>query len=132
MQRKGLLMRTPVEAVLLRVFLAEEDRYEGQSLYKIIVETALKQRMAGATVLPGPNGFGISRSARTELNVDARQRGPIVIEIVDTEEKISQFLPVLGDMVQSGLLTLEKVRAIRYRRHDSLEPSTRFGQPTPE
>jgi uncharacterized protein len=115
-------MRQSVEAVLLRVFVGEEDRYQGRSLYQAIVATALERRMAGATVLPGPDGYGISRSVRTELNVDAGPRSPVVVEIVDSEDQIDRFLPVLNDMVESGLVTLEKVRAIRYRRPDSLEP----------
>ncbi len=122
-------MRASVEAVLLRVFVGEEDRYEGRSLYQAIVATALERRMAGATVLPGPDGFGISRSIRTELNVDAGPRSPMVVEIVDSEDQINRFLPVLNDMVESGLVTLEKVRAIRYRRPDSLEPHLDSGPP---
>ena len=121
--RKGGAMRTPVEAILLRIFVGEEDRYKGRSLYQTIVATALEQRMAGATALPGPDGFGFSRAFRTELNVDAGPHSPVVIEIVDTEEQISRFLPVLNDMLESGLVTLEKVRALRYRRPDSLDPS---------
>jgi uncharacterized protein len=116
-------MRTPVEAILLRIFVGEEDRYKGRSLYQAIVTTALERRMAGATVLPGPDGFGISRSFRTELNVDAGSRSPMVVEIVDTEDQINRFLPVLNEMVESGLVTLEKVRALRYRRPDSLDPT---------
>lgn len=123
-------MRRPVEAILLRVFVGEEDRYGGRSLYQAIVATALERRMAGATVLPGPDGFGISRSVRTELNVDAGPRSPMVVEIVDTEDEINRFLPVINDMIESGLVTMERVRAIRYRRRDSLEPPTESGPPT--
>lgn len=106
------------EAVLLRVFVGEEDRYRGQPLYEAIVALALERRMAGATVLPGPDGFGISRSLRTEINIDAGPRSPMVVEIVDTEERINRFLPALDDMMDSGLVTLEKVRAIRYPLND--------------
>ena len=116
-------MRVPVDAILLRVFVGEEDRYEGRSLYQAIVATALERRMAGATVLPGPDGFGVSRSVRTELNVDAGPHSPMVVEIVDTEARINDFLPVIDEMIESGLVTMEKVRAIRYRRPDSLDPS---------
>jgi uncharacterized protein len=120
-------MRAPVDAILLRVFVGEEDRYEGRSLYQAIVATALERRMAGATVLPGPDGFGVSRSVRTEVNVDAGPRSPIVVEIVDTEAQINDFLPVINEMIESGLVTMERVRAIRYRRPDSLDPSTERG-----
>ena len=74
-------------------------------------------KMAGATVLPSPEGFGRSRWVRSELIVDAGPRLPMVVEIVDSEENVDRFLPMLHEMVESGLVTLEKVRAIHYRRH---------------
>ena len=109
-------MKAMSEAMLLRVFVGEDDRYGGKSLYHAIVQKALEQNLAGATVLPGPDGFGRSRYVRSELCIDAGPRSPMVIEIVDDEAKINQFLPILSEMVESGLVTLEKVRAIRYRR----------------
>lgn len=111
-------MRTATNAVLLRVFVGEEDRYHGRSLYQEIVSRALEKRLAGATVLPAPEGFGRSRYVRTELNIDAGPHSPVVVEIVDREERIDDFLPLLHDMVESGLVTLEKIRAIRYPRQD--------------
>jgi uncharacterized protein len=107
------------EAVLLRVFLQEEDRYGRHALYKAIVARALEEKMAGATVLPGPLGFGRLRRVRSELNVDAGLGLPMVIELVDSAEQIDRFLPILNEMVDSGVVTLEKVRAIRYRRQDA-------------
>jgi uncharacterized protein len=107
------------EAVLLRVFVGEDDRYYGRALYQAIVAKALEEKMAGATVLPGPEGFGRSRYVRSELSVDAGPRLPMVVEIVDSAEQIDRFLPVLGEMVESGLVTLERVRAIHYRRRDA-------------
>jgi PII-like signaling protein len=107
-------MRPISDAVLLRVFVGEEDWYEDGPLYLAIVEKALERRMAGATVLPGPEGFGRSRYLRTELNIDAGRRLPMIVEIVDSEQQIDGFLLVLDEMVDSGLITLEKVRAIRY------------------
>ncbi len=109
-------MNAPTEAVLLRVFVAENDRFGGRPLYEAIVAKALERKMAGATVLPGPEGFGHSRSIRSEIEVDAGSRSPMVIEIVDAKERIDQFLPVLDEMVETGLVTLEMVRAIYYRR----------------
>jgi uncharacterized protein len=111
--RGGLALQAPVEAVLLRVFVGEDDRHGEVALYQAIVERALAMRMAGATVLPGPEGFGPSRHIRSELSVDAGPRQPMVVEIVDSEEHINRFLPVLDSMVESGLVTLEKVRVIR-------------------
>ena len=109
-------MRAQTNAVLLRVFVAEEDRYHGRSLYEAIVAKALEKPLAGATVVPAPEGFGRSRHIRTELNIDAGPHSPVVIEIVDREECINDFLVQLHDMVDSGLVTMEKVRAIRYPR----------------
>jgi len=117
-----LKMGTAVDAVLLRIFVGEEDRYHGQLLYEEIVAKALEQGMAGATVLPGPEGFGRSKRLRTEANVDAGPRLPVAIEIVDTQEAIDNFLPVVHDIVQSGLVTLGTVRAIHYQREGSTKP----------
>ena len=108
-------MRIPVEAVLLRIFVGADDHHGERALYEAIVERAREARMAGATVLPGPEGFGRSRHVRSELSVDAGPRQPMVVEIVDTEAQIDRFLPLLDGMITSGLVTLEKVRAIHYR-----------------
>lgn len=118
------------EATLLRIFVGEEDRFEGQPLYQAIVSRALAMQMAGATVFPGPIGYGQRRQVRSELNIDAGPRLPIVIEIVDTEQNIFRFLPVLDGMLDSGLVTLEKLRAIFYRHKPigQREPSS----PSPE
>lgn len=110
-------MSVPAEAVLLRIFVGEEDQYNGCPLYAAIVTKALEERMAGATVLPGLEGFGRSRYVRSELNVDAGPLLPMVVEIVNSENQIDRFLPVLHEMLGSGLVTLEKVKAIHYRRH---------------
>ena len=115
-------MGTVVDAVLLRIFVGEDDRYHGQFLYEVIVAKALEQGMAGATVLPAPEGFGPSKRLRTEANVDAGPRLPVAIEIVDTQEAIDNFLPVVHDIVQSGLVTLGTVRAIHYQREGSTKP----------
>ena len=112
-------MSALAEAVLLRVFLQEEDRYGRHALYKAIVGRALEEKMAGATVLLGPLGFGRLRRVRSELNVDALLGLPMVVELVDSAEQIDRFLPILNEMVDSGLVTLENVRAIRYRREDA-------------
>jgi uncharacterized protein len=108
-------MTAPIEAVLLRIFVSEADRFHGRPLYQSIVMKALERKMAGATVLPGPRGFGHAGRIRSELNVDASSRTPMIIEIVDSKEKIDQFLPVVDEMVETGLVTLELVRAIAYR-----------------
>jgi uncharacterized protein len=107
------------DATLLRIFVGENDRLHGRPLYHLLVEKARNMKMAGATVLPGPVGFGQSRTVRSELNIDAGAYLPIVIEIVDTEENIARFLPEIDGMIESGLVTLEKVRAVFYRRPEA-------------
>lgn len=114
-------MHSAIEAVLLRIFTGEEDRFAGRPLYQSIVMAALKRELEGATVLRGPNGFGVSRTIRSDLNIDAGPRDPTIVEIVDAEDHINRFLPVVNEMMESGLLTVEKVRAIRYRRPSSRE-----------
>jgi PII-like signaling protein len=103
------------DAVLLRIFVGEEDRFKGHLLYQAIVQRALATGLAGATVLPGPLGFGQRRLVRSELNIEAGPRMPLVVEIIDTEEKIDAFLPAIDGMIDSGLITLERVRAVFYR-----------------
>jgi len=107
-------MPESAEATLLRIFVAENDRLHGRLLYRALVEKAQEMKMAGATVLPAPVGFGQSRMVRHELNVDAGPYLPVVIEIVDTDENITRFLPAIDGMIDSGLVTLEKVRAVFY------------------
>jgi uncharacterized protein len=104
------------EATLLRIFVAENDRLHGHLLYSALVEKAQEMKMAGATVLPAPVGYGQSRIVRHELNVDAGPYLPVVIEIVDTEENITRFLSAINGMIDSGLVTLEKVKAVFYRK----------------
>lgn len=108
-------MEIPHESVLLRIFIGESDRCEGKPLHEAIVLKARELHLAGATVLRGPMGFGKSSRLHTNkilrLSVDL----PLVIEIVDSEEKINAFLPVLEPMMGGGMVTLEPVRVIHYR-----------------
>jgi PII-like signaling protein len=108
-------METPREAALLRIFLGESDRYEHRPLYEAIVLKARELHLAGATVLRGPMGFGKSSLLHTAKVLQLSMDLPLVIEIVDAEDKVQAFLPVLGAMMQGGLVTLEKVRVIEYR-----------------
>ena len=109
----------PEESVLLRIFISELDRYHGQPLYEALVLKARKVGLAGATVLRGPMGYGRSSRLHTAKILRLSEDLPLVIEIVDTEEKINAFLPVLDRMMTSGLVTLEKVQVLRY----GVEPS---------
>ncbi len=108
-------MHIPHEAVLLRVFLGESDRWHHQPLYEAIVLKAREMHLAGATVLRGPMGFGKSSRLHTVKILRLSLDLPLVIEIVDSEEKINEFLPVLDEMMKGGLVTLEKARVIDYR-----------------
>lgn len=108
-------MQIPTEAVLLRIFIGESDRWEHQPLYEAIVLKAREAHLAGATVLRGPMGFGKSSRLHTAKILRLSDDLPLVIEIVDSEEKVNSFLPVLDKMISGGLVTLEKVKVIQYR-----------------
>jgi PII-like signaling protein len=108
-------MNLPNEATLLRIFLGESDRWKHQPLYEAIVLKAREMHLAGATVLRGPMGFGKSSRLHTAKILRLSMDLPVVIEIVDAEEKIQSFLPALDEMMKGGLVTLEKVKVIHYR-----------------
>lgn len=108
-------MQIPHEAVLLRIFIGESDRWEHRPLYEAIVFKAREQHLAGATVLRGPMGFGKSSRLHTAKILRLSTDLPLVIEIVDSEEKINGFLPMLDPMLTGGLVTLEKVKVMEYR-----------------
>ena len=110
-------MQVPANAVLLRVFLGETDRHDHRPLYEAIVLKARETRLAGATVLRGPMGFGHSSRLHTAKILRLSEDLPIVIEIVDSREKIDAFLPVLDGMMGSGLVTLEDVQVLQYGRN---------------
>lgn len=107
-------MELPEDAVLLRIFLGENDRYGKRPLYEAIVLKARELHLAGATVLRGAMGFGQSSRLHTTKILRLSQDLPLVIEIVDAEEKIRGFLTVLEGLMGSGLVTLERVEVLRY------------------
>lgn len=118
-------MQIPEKAALLRIFIGEDDRDDGRPLYESIVLRAREAHLAGATVLRGPLGFGRSSVLHTAKILRLSQDLPMVIEIVDTEEKLQAFLPILRRLTQSCLITLEKVTVIRYGEDDSgLSPAS--------
>jgi uncharacterized protein len=108
-------MQIPTDAMLLRIFLGESDKWEHKPLYEAIVLAARKAQLAGATVLRGPMGFGKSSHLHTEKILRLSMDLPLAIEIVDSEEKINSFLPTLDKMIGGGLVTLEKVKVLHYR-----------------
>jgi len=108
-------MNLPTDSVLLRIFIGEADRHEGHPLHEAIVLKARELHLAGATVLRGAIGFGKSSRLHTNKILRLSADLPLVIEIVDSEEKIQAFLPMLDAMMGGGLVTLEKVRVLHYR-----------------
>jgi uncharacterized protein len=114
-------MNLPNEATLLRIFLGESERWKHQPLYEAIVLKAREMHLAGATVLRGPMGFGKSSRLHTTKILRLSMDLPVIIEIVDAEEKIQSFLPALDEMMKGGLVTLEKVKVIHYRAGDPVE-----------
>ena len=111
-------MELPREATLLRIFIGESDRWQHKPLYEAIVLKAREIHLAGATVLRSPLGFGHSSRLHTAKILRLSFDLPIVIEIVDAEAKITEFLPELEKIMSSGLVTLEKVQVLRYGTED--------------
>jgi len=107
-------MQIPHEAVLLRIFIGENDRFEHHPLYEAIVLKAREMHLGGATVLRGPMGFGHSSRLHTAKILRLSEDLPFVIEIVDSEDKIDEFLPVLDTIMGSGLVTIEKIKVLQY------------------
>ena len=108
-------MEIPQDALLLRIFIGESDRWEHRPLYEAIVLKAREMHLGGATVLRGPMGFGKTSRLHTAKVLELSMDLPLVIEIVESEEKINAFLPELDRMISGGLVTLEKVKVIHYR-----------------
>ena len=108
-------MNLPTDSFLLRIFFGESDRHDGQPLHEAIVLKARALGLGGATLLRGAMGFGASSHLHTSKILRLSADLPLIIEIVDSEEKINGFLPVLDAMMGGGLVTLEKVRVIHYR-----------------
>ena len=111
-------MPLPKEPTLLRLFIGEADEVDGRPLYEAIVRKAREFQMAGATVLRGPLGFGRSSLLHTAKILRLSQDLPVVIEIVDADDKISAFIPEIMVLTKSCLITTEKVRIIRYGEGD--------------
>src|SRR6478672_10101754 len=107
-------MQIPRNAMLLRIFIGEDDRHQGRPLYEAIVLKAREMHMAGATILRGPMGYGHSSRLHTAKILRLSEDLPIIVEIVDGPEKIDSFLPALDEMMGSGLVTLEKVQVLQY------------------
>lgn len=107
-------MQVPRDAVLLRIFIGEDDKAGHVPLHEAIVLKAREMQLAGATVLRGHMGFGHSSHIHTTKILRLSQDLPVVVEIVDAQAKIDAFLPVLDGMMSSGLVTIEKVQVLQY------------------
>ena len=112
-------MKIPEQGKLLRIFIGESDRWHHQPLYEAIVLKARELGLAGATVLRGPMGFGANSRLHTAKILRLSMDLPIVIEMVDTEEKIGLLLPHLEEMVLEGLVTLDDVQVLKYRANQA-------------
>lgn len=115
-------MHLPHDAVLLRIFIGESDRWHHQPLYEALVLKAREMHLAGATVLRGPMGFGANSHLHTAKILRLSEDLPVLIEIVDKEDRIAAFLPELDKMFGDGLVTLEKIHIIRYRGTAAANP----------
>ncbi|MDD5115625.1 MAG: DUF190 domain-containing protein [Candidatus Omnitrophica bacterium] len=108
-------MKIPADGKLLRVFIGEADKFNGKPLYEEIILLAKRSGLAGVTAVKGFMGFGCKSHMHTSNILRLSEDLPVVIEIVDSEEKINQFIPQLDAMVKEGLITLEKANVIMYR-----------------
>lgn len=115
-------MKIPTEGQLLRIFVGEADRWDGLPLYEAIVLEAKKTGMAGATAIKGFMGFGCKSHLHTAKILRLSEDLPVIIEIVDSEEKIAKLLPKLDAMVKEGLITLEKAQVVMYRANGGVSP----------
>jgi len=103
------------ERTLMRVHVGESDRYHGKPLYEAIIELFRKEGLSGATVLRGVGGYGSSSRYHTDKILRLSQDLPVIIEVVEYTERIEKLLPSLDEMVDGGMITLEKARVILYR-----------------
>jgi PII-like signaling protein len=105
------------ESILMRIFIGEHDRYGHKPLYEALVELFRKEGFAGATVLRGISGFGAHSVYHTQMLLDLSADLPLIVEVVDSQEKIDAIMPKVDEMMGGGMITLEKATVIRYS-HD--------------
>lgn len=108
-------MKLPEQAVMLRIFIGESDRYKGKPLYEQIVLKARELNLAGATVTRGILGFGADSRIHSSKLLELSEDLPVIVEIVDTEDNINLLMPFIDETVEEGLVTMEKMRVIKYR-----------------
>lgn len=108
-------MKLPEDGMLLRIFIGEMDRRHGKPLYEQIVNEARKLHLAGATVFRGIMGFGAEAHLHTAKVLRLSEDLPVLIELVDTKENLDKLMPFLDENIRDGLVTLEKVKVIKYQ-----------------
>ena len=113
------MTRLEGEGTLLRLFIGESDTWHGKPLYQAIVQRAREEGLAGATVVRGIEGFGADSHLHTSRILRLSEDLPVVIEIVDTAERIDRIVPILDEMVTEGMLTLERVQIVSYRSSEA-------------
>ena len=111
-------MKLPEEGMLLRIFIGESDSFKGKPLYEQIVLKARELNLAGATVIHGTMGFGAGSRIHTSKIVRLSEDLPIIVELVDTEAKLNSLMPFLDETVEEGLITMERVKVVKYRRKE--------------
>jgi len=116
-------MKIEGEGKLLRIFIGESDTWHGKPLYQAIVERVREEGLAGATVIRGIEGYGADSRIHTARILRLSEDLPVVIEIVDSAERIQEIIPVLDEMVGEGMVTLERVEVIAYRASEGSEPA---------
>jgi PII-like signaling protein len=114
---KGVLMKISEEGQLLRIFIGESDKWEGKPLYEALIFKAREMGLAGATMLRGLMGYGAASRVHTAKILRLSEDLPVIVEIVDSQERIASFLPIIDEMVQEGLVTLERAQIILYRHN---------------
>jgi PII-like signaling protein len=112
-------MEIPQESVLLRIFIGESDRWHHQPLYEALVLKAREMHLGGATVLRGVMGYGKSSRLHTSKILRLSMDLPVVVEVVDSEERINAFLPELEQMMTGGLVTLERAKVVHYKAQNA-------------
>jgi uncharacterized protein len=112
-------MKITGEAKLVRVFIGESDHWHGVPLYEAIVRKAREMGLAGATVIRGVEGFGANSLIHTAKILRLSEDLPVIIEIVDKEDRIQKILPILDNMIGEGLITMERVEIIKYTHEQS-------------
>jgi PII-like signaling protein len=114
-------MKISEEGQLLRIFIGESDKWEGKPLYEALIFKAREMGLAGATMLRGLMGYGAASRVHTAKILRLSEDLPVIVEIVDSPERIASFLPTIDEMVQEGLVTLERAQIILYRHNTDTE-----------